>query len=125
MAFLVIFILLYSIWDILSPNEFDKFTTDESPSANLIQRIVINVLFAGFIALLEFFTKGRTLGKLITGTKAVKTDGTPISPSLAFQRGLARIVPFEPFSALNVVCNPWHDRWTKTMVIDIKKSSVL
>ncbi|MDB5250832.1 MAG: hypothetical protein JWP27_1 [Flaviaesturariibacter sp.] len=58
---------------------------------------------------------GRTLGKLITGTKAVRTDGSPLSLRNALLRSLSRMVPFEPFSGFGD--HPWHDTWTDTMVI--------
>jgi uncharacterized RDD family membrane protein YckC len=58
---------------------------------------------------------GRTLGKLITGSKAVREDGTSLTWKDACLRSLSRMVPFEPFSALGGA--PWHDRWTKTTVV--------
>lgn len=83
--------------------------------------LIYLVAYAGFVlvyAIFEGATKGRTLGKLITGTKAVREDGTPITWSDAFLRSLCRIVPFEPFSGFGT---PWHDRWTNTMVIKVRK----
>jgi uncharacterized RDD family membrane protein YckC len=58
---------------------------------------------------------GYTLGKMITGTKAIRADGQPLTFKDAFLRSLSRLVPFEPFSALGGT--PWHDSWTKTTVI--------
>lgn len=86
--------------------------------------IITSILFGIFMGLIEAVFKGRSLGKLITGTKAVNMDGTNISASTAFARGFSRAVPFEPFSALGNGCNPWHDRWNKTMVIDLKESNL-
>lgn len=70
--------------------------------------------------LTEFLFKGRSIGKFITGTKAVNNDGSDISAKTALLRTLCRIVPFEPFSAFGG--HPWHDKWTKTHVIDVKKT---
>ena len=58
---------------------------------------------------------GKTLGKLITGTKAIREDGTPLTFRDAILRSLSRIVPFEAFSGFGG--HPWHDGWTKTLVI--------
>ena len=77
-----------------------------------------------FYVAFEAFTGGKSLGKYITGTRAVNTDGTRVSPKTALLRGLSRIVPFEVFSALGNPCYPWHDRWTNTYVID-ESSSIL
>jgi uncharacterized RDD family membrane protein YckC len=80
-----------------------------------------SVLFkTGFEAL----TNGKTIGKFITGTRAVNEDGSRISAKTALLRSLSRIVPFEAFSALGSPCYPWHDRWTKTVVVDDRLSSL-
>lgn len=68
-----------------------------------------------YYTLLEGGTGGRTLGKLITKTVVVKEDGSPITWKDALLRSLCRLVPFEPFSAFG--SHPWHDKWTKTMVV--------
>lgn len=79
------------------------------------------IFYLGYLLTYTIFegaTKGRTLGKLITGTKAVRFDGSPINWKDAFLRSLCRIVPFEPFSGLG---KPWHDTWTNTQVVKIRK----
>jgi uncharacterized RDD family membrane protein YckC len=65
---------------------------------------------------------GRTLGKLITGTKAVTQEGLPLSPGQAIGRTLCRFIPFEPFSFLGGAGKPtgWHDRIPKTKVISLR-----
>ncbi len=59
--------------------------------------------------------RGYTLGKLITGTRAIRDDGAELTFKDAILRTLCRIVPFEVFSGL--ADRPWHDSWTKTSVI--------
>jgi hypothetical protein len=56
------------------------------------------------------------LGKLITGTRAIREDGVELNFKDAFLRSLSRLVPFEPFSIWSGN-GIWHDSWTKTMVI--------
>jgi uncharacterized RDD family membrane protein YckC len=65
--------------------------------------------------IIEGITKGRSLGKLITGTKAVTEDLLPISWRDAFIRTLCRLIPFETLSAFGG--HPWHDGFSKTIVI--------
>ena len=60
--------------------------------------------------------KGYTLGKLITGTRAIREDGTELRWKDAFLRSLSRLVPFEPLS-IWFGEGLWHDTWTKTVVI--------
>ncbi len=90
-----------------------------------MDRIITLLLYGLFMGTIEAITKGRSLGKLITKTKAVNEDGTSISVSTAFTRGLSRAVPFNSFSALGNPPHPWHDKWTKTYVIDIKDSFIV
>ena len=68
-------------------------------------------------SIIEGLSKGRTLGKLVTRTRAVREDGEPFTWQDAIMRSLCRIVPFEPFSALGG--HPWHDGWSKTAVVKI------
>ena len=71
----------------------------------------------------EGITGGKTIGKYLTGTRAVNDDGTRISPRAALLRSLSRSVPFEAFSALGSnPPYPWHDRWTRTCVVDESQS---
>lgn len=77
--------------------------------------IISYIFLVTYYTLMEGITNGRSVGKLITGSKAVKEDGTPITWSDALLRSLTRIVPFEPFSAFGG--RPWHDRWTHTIVV--------
>lgn len=68
-----------------------------------------------YYTICEKVFKGRTLGKLISGTRAINEDGTELSVKQAFLRSLCRIVPFEVFSGFGG--HPWHDNWTDTVVI--------
>jgi len=69
--------------------------------------------------ILEGSTKGLTIGKLATGTRAVMNDGSFITWQTAALRSLCRLVPFEALSTFGG--NPWHDRWTNTQVVKVRK----
>ncbi len=73
------------------------------------------LLNLAYYTVLEGATAGRTLGKIVTGSKAIKSDGSDITWNDAFLRSLSRLVPFEQLSALGG--KPWHDTWTRTTVI--------
>jgi len=79
------------------------------------------IIFVGFFTCIEGLSKGRTLGKVITGTKAVRPNLQPITWKDAFMRSLCRIIPFEPFSGLLISPAFWHDSLTKTIVIKIRR----
>lgn len=88
----------------------------------IIDRLLASLLYGLYMFFVEALFKGKSLGKLITGTRAVNGDGSPITVKTAFLRGLSRAVPFEVFSAFGNPSYPWHDRWTRTYVIDEKLS---
>jgi hypothetical protein len=93
-----------------------------SEANGLVERLFSIMLYAVIMGLTEGFTNGRSLGKLITGTRAVNEDGTSISFGTALKRGFIRALPFVQFSAFGNPCLPWQDRWTNTCVIDLKQS---
>jgi uncharacterized RDD family membrane protein YckC len=59
---------------------------------------------------------GRTLGKVLTGTRVVTTDGLPLSIPTALVRTLCRLIPFEPMS-FSLGENWWHDSLSRTQVV--------
>jgi uncharacterized RDD family membrane protein YckC len=67
-----------------------------------------------YYSLCEKLFRGQTLGKLITATCALRTDGEELTFKDALLRSLCRLVPLEVFSGFGV---PWHDAWTNTMVV--------
>jgi uncharacterized RDD family membrane protein YckC len=82
------------------------------------------VYMVGILNYLVYYTfcekvfKGYTLGKLISGTRAIREDGNELTFKNAILRTLSRMVPFEPFSIWGD--GLWHDRWTKTMVVQTR-----
>jgi uncharacterized RDD family membrane protein YckC len=84
----------------------------------LVERLLWLMIIAIYYALVEGFSKGRSMGKLITGTKTVRWDNQPFGWGDALGRGFSRVVPFEPLSAL--WGNPWHDKWTNTRVVKVR-----
>ena len=123
LLFFYAFIVIFGVaWALISPETIDSL--DSSPGLGLFDRLITLILYALFMFGQEALTKGRSLGKLITGTKAVNLDGSNISTTTALARGFSRAVPFCAFSAFGDPCNPWQDKWTDTMVIDKKLSSI-
>ena len=65
---------------------------------------IVNYVF--YYTLCERLFNGYTLGKLITGTRAIREDTQPLTWRDAILPSLSRLVPFEPFSGFGT---PWHD----------------
>jgi uncharacterized RDD family membrane protein YckC len=80
------------------------------------------LIFVYYYAIWEAFS-GKTLGKLITKTKVIRTDGLEINTDKAVVRSLLRIIPIDPFTFLQGNNKGWHDRFSKTCVIDLTSST--
>ncbi len=90
--------------------------------------IDIELYFINFVVFFFYYflfegSYGRTLGKLITGTKVIDENGQIPSASAILIRTLSRLIPFEAFSFLGSKPLGWHDRFSKTYVV--KKSFIL
>lgn len=121
--FYLLFFFVGMIIAVISPSTIDGLADDQG--FGLADRLLSLVLYALYMSIVETIFKGKSLGKLITGTRAVYEDGSKISTSTAFARGFSRAVPFCVFSAFGDPCIPWQDRWTNTMVIDERKSEAV
>ena len=90
-------------------------STEDGGSLQLILTLLWIVFIVGYYTVFEYAAKGRTLGKLATGTVAVREDGSKLTFKDAFVRSLCRLIPFEAFSAFGY--RPWHDSLSKTIVV--------
>jgi len=81
-------------------------------------RYVFIFIFLSYYILFEWFTNGKTIGKYLTKTRAIKDNGSSIEFKESFMRSLIRIAPFEPIICLFTDYGyGWHDRWTNTIVV--------
>jgi len=122
-VFAILFFIVLVILGTMNPSALESFIKkNENGDYSLVEQLLIQVIYGTYMFIVEALFRGKSLGKLITGTRAVKQDGSPLELRDAQLRGLCRMVPFNAFSALGNPSNPWHDRWTKTYVIDEKLS---
>jgi len=122
-AFAILLFIVLMILASANPAAFQSFIKkNETGDFSLVEQLLIQVIYGTYMFIIEAIFKGKTLGKMITGTRAVKQDGSPLVLRDAQLRGLCRMVTFNAFSALRSPSYPWHDRWTKTYVIDEKLS---
>ncbi|MDR1543701.1 MAG: RDD family protein [Prevotellaceae bacterium] len=84
-----------------------------------LDRLITMCLLVFYYFAFEALTKGRTIGKLITGTKVVMEDGEEPTVNACLIRSVSRIMPFEGFSFLFRMSG-WHDTWAKTRVVKKK-----
>lgn len=119
LIFLIIFKFIFGailgiVLAIVSPSSLSIFEQDNK---------LINYLF-GFIAGMIYYsileaTTGRTIAKFITKTKVVNQEGVKPDFGTILLRSLCRFIPFEPFSFLGSDSSGWHDKLSKTRVIEI------
>src|SRR5205823_1553893 len=89
---------------------FPDFMSGLIGDNNLVALFFVNYI-VGILNYLIYYTlceklfRGYTLGKLITGTRAIRENGEELTFKNALLRSLTRLVPFEVFSGFGV---PWH-----------------
>ncbi|HUH26066.1 MAG TPA: RDD family protein [Flavobacterium sp.] len=86
--------------------------------SDFIMESLAFIFYALYYFLIENFSKGRSIGKLITGTKVVTLSGEVPTRNTFFRRSLYRLIPFEQFSFVGE--NGWHDSISRTIVV-VKK----
>jgi uncharacterized RDD family membrane protein YckC len=120
--------LLDAILSIVLFFSFAKLVGEIDPENDWAGIIMAWVFFTGYplyYFVFEIAFSGQSPAKFLTGTRAVHISGSPASGSNLIIRSLCRLVPFERFSFLVNYKKGWHDVWSKTAVIDIKKSNLL
>jgi uncharacterized RDD family membrane protein YckC len=81
-------------------------------------KFVYIFIFLTYYTLFEWLTNGKTIGKYVTRTRAIKDNGKSIEFKESFIRSLIRIIPLEPWVCLLTDYGyGWHDRWTNTIVV--------
>ncbi len=103
--------LLYSI----APEYTIRVFSEKGFEAYLISYVFVIFHYIFYYTICEAAFKGRTLGKLITGSRAIRGDGQDLTLRDALLRSLSRMVPLEVFSGFGY--KPWHDKWTNTTVV--------
>ncbi|MEO0404678.1 MAG: RDD family protein [Bacteroidota bacterium] len=107
--------IIYVILGLTISDEILDFWLSEDPVSTLWTILIGFVFTVAYYTLFEFQFGGKTIGKMLTKTRAVKEDGGPITFKDALIRSLCRVIPFEPFSFFGD--NGWHDSLSKTKVI--------
>lgn len=112
---IIFYVLMFIVGIFIGVAAVAGLTSIESVAVTILTYIFAIAFFLLYYTLLEG-SKGKTLGKLVSKTKVVTEDGSPMTYSKAFLRSLSRLVPFEPLSVFFGL-KMWHDQWTNTMVI--------
>ncbi|MFN8295396.1 MAG: RDD family protein [Chitinophagales bacterium] len=109
--FIVVFILL------LVSNIFDLSKIITTETNDNITAIFLLIIMPVYYVFMEY-KFGKTVGKFLTKTKVISTDGNELTLGQCVGRLLCRIIPFERFSGLFTNGVFWHDSIPKTLVVE-------
>jgi uncharacterized RDD family membrane protein YckC len=111
---LVIGSLLGIFFAVFYPSLLTMFDSDNK---------ILNYIYGFCVMSIYYLTSealtGRTLAKLITRTKVVNENGNLPSFNAVVLRTLCRFIPFDALSFFSQDNLGWHDRLSKTKVVDI------
>ncbi|ALR31243.1 MULTISPECIES: RDD family protein [Chryseobacterium] len=114
-SFYIVYFMFGGILLIISP----AFNHWISNSSELSQRLMGILSYISYCFLMESITGGRSIGKLITGTKVIMIDGSKPKIGNFFVRNIIRgIILVDQLSFFGE--NGLHDSWSETRVINIK-----
>jgi uncharacterized RDD family membrane protein YckC len=88
---------------------------------NALQRYLVTLLFMVSYYLVMEGILGFTVGKLITGTRVVNEEGRSAGFGQILGRTFSRLVPFDALSFFGTPSIGWHDRWSGTRVIKVRR----
>ena len=115
---LIVFVLIFGF--ILLILLLKQIVQDVENINPIYSNLLYTIVFGIFIGTAEGLLRGKTFGKYLTKTLTVNKDGSKIDFITGFMRGLTKIIPFCPLSALSSIPHPWQDTWSKTVVIDVR-----
>jgi uncharacterized RDD family membrane protein YckC len=111
-------IFIGGIVSLFNSNAALSFFQGLENTPQILDKIITMLLYGLYMSLVEIVFAGKSLGKLITKTRAVSWDGSKPTINQFVTRGFSRAVPFDGFSFLGDNSNGWHDKWSDTMVVD-------
>lgn len=105
-----------------APNPWPASVYTPEPPPSIIELLLKMLspylILVMYYVVLEYVLGGKTVGKLITRTRALTVEQQRMTLGMVVKRSLTRIVPFEAFSFLGDKAEGWHDKWSNTIVVD-------
>lgn len=119
MVFLMVFgsvvgVTIGIVLAIVSPESLSELAK-ENKLLDYVAGFILGMLY---YAILES-ASGRTVAKFITKTKVVNKKGEKPDLSTILVRSLCRFIPFEALSFLDSEHSGWHDKLSKTRVVEV------
>lgn len=92
-------------------------TSGVAVTAFTLQFIIPFLVYALYYFIMEY-SFGKTIGKMITRTKVLTTNGAKPGAGAILGRTFSRFIPFEAFSFLGDKAIGWHDSISGTRVVN-------
>ena len=90
---------------------------EDENTINIFSYLLSFLIYFLYYSVFEYYSKGKTVGKYITKSRALREDGLIIDFSECALRSICRFIPFNGLSFLGSN-RGWHDRFSKTMVVE-------
>lgn len=121
--FMYLLIIIIALLAFIFSDLFMISPTDFFPQSTLGNYVLGIILSTLYYTLIEFLTGGRTIGKFITKTKVITSDGQKPDFKTCLIRSLCRFIPFEAFSFFGSTDSGWHDSISNTRVVLNKQNA--
>jgi uncharacterized RDD family membrane protein YckC len=112
---IVVFILAAVAGGVLGA--FSPEIAEDDAALNIAGIFISFAVSFFYYTIMEGAMNGKTIGKFITRTRALRHDGAALDMGKAASRSLCRFIPFEPFSFLGEGASGWHDTISGTIVV--------
>ena len=90
---------------------------EDENTINIFSYLLSFLIYFLYYSVFEYYSKGKTVGKYITKSRALREDGSIMSFSECALRSVCRFIPFDRLSFLGSN-RGWHDKFSKTMVVE-------
>ncbi len=90
---------------------------EDENTINIFSYLLSFLIYFLYYSVFEYYSKGKTVGKYITKSRALREDGSIMSFSECALRSVCRFIPFDRLSFLGP-SRGWHDKFSKTMVVE-------
>jgi uncharacterized RDD family membrane protein YckC len=114
--FIIAMGFLYGVFSSLFASDSSSLTNSSNEDLWFLFLTVFSIL--GYYTFFEYFLQGKTVGKYVTKTRAVRLNNQRLLFKDALIRSLCRFIPFEAFSFLISGEGGLHDGIAKTRVIE-------
>lgn len=115
--FMYLLIIVIALFGFIIADLTGIFAEDLYPQSTLEIYAYVFILSISYYTLIEFLTGGRSIGKFITKTKVITSDGQKPDFKTCLIRSLCRFIPFEAFSFFGSTDSGWHDSISNTRVV--------